>query len=117
MNANITCLFGVSLEVTSWYHTFLPAFIQRYTCVPQASFCHFLQLRNRHCTVSKLQNRCPLSKLFIPGNRHMERDQRDKIHVRVSKCGVMASNLILGGIYDPAPCRDGASTTFPSPRL
>ncbi|GBL91474.1 hypothetical protein AVEN_136954-1 [Araneus ventricosus] len=47
---------------------FLPSFIQRCQCGLQASFSTLSQCLHR-CTSSELENRCPLNKFFVLGNR------------------------------------------------
>ncbi|GBN73091.1 hypothetical protein AVEN_79972-1 [Araneus ventricosus] len=59
---------------------------------------------------SELENRCPLSKLFIREKSHMERDQGNNVVVGAPEYALI-DILTIGGTCEPALYHDGAPTT------
>ncbi|GBM82848.1 hypothetical protein AVEN_274715-1, partial [Araneus ventricosus] len=51
----------------------------------------------RRCTSSELENRCPLTKIFSLGERHMVRDLGNNLALEVPKCDVLTGNLTPEG--------------------
>ncbi|GBL69260.1 hypothetical protein AVEN_266732-1 [Araneus ventricosus] len=55
----------------------------------------------------ELENRCLLSKFFLRGKSHTERDQGNKMVIEVPEYDVFTVNLAPGETLEPAPYRDG----------